>query len=394
MPIRYLRLVIVVLLGFGPISCDPSKDKDNGIQDQTSAKDTAGQADIIAATDIPDDNVVSDKLAPDDTSALDDTVDSQSTDIVLPDIVPDTEIDITDVFLDMEDDADINSDDTAGDTTVWLQCPDEPAEPGSQCSGDFKCDYGEECCCGECDSSYVCDCIAGQFACYNTDFCYGSSWCSQIPCCLLDDDDSCLEMGEEYVCLPVESNDTYGKCFKPAKYPGCWHNSQCEEGESCKSPNICPCDAECFIADIPGSCIPDVIPEGCCLEDTDCNNGLDNVFVCSFTDFGNPTPFGRCMWIPTDDQCWDDADCTAEEICDGAMFCPCGMGCGMADMPGNCINKSELGGVGDACGPDGGPCQKELACCYPCGIPDCTFQCSVPCDEAEVWCSDGCAMMP
>lgn len=54
----------------------------------------------------------------------------------------------------------------------------------------------------------------------------------------------------------------------------------------------------------------------------------------------------------------------------------------------------ELGGVGDLCGQSGGDCQPDLVCCYPCGIPDCEWQCAVPCDEAEQWCSDGCAMVP
>jgi len=55
---------------------------------------------------------------------------------------------------------------------------------------------------------------------------------------------------------------------------------------------------------------------------------------------------------------------------------------------------TDLGDVGDPCGADGGPCKPELACCYPCGIPDCTWVCAVPCDPTEPWCAGGCPMLP
>jgi hypothetical protein len=50
---------------------------------------------------------------------------------------------------------------------------------------------------------------------------------------------------------------------------------------------------------------------------------------------------------------------------------------------------------GGACGQDadGGACVAGLACCYPCGIPGCTFTCTVPCDPADPECSNGCLML-
>ncbi|APR80899.1 Hypothetical protein A7982_06246 [Minicystis rosea] len=51
---------------------------------------------------------------------------------------------------------------------------------------------------------------------------------------------------------------------------------------------------------------------------------------------------------------------------------------------------------GGACGPsaDGGACAPDLVCCYPCGIPDCTYTCTSPCDPSETGCFEGCFIHP
>ncbi len=51
------------------------------------------------------------------------------------------------------------------------------------------------------------------------------------------------------------------------------------------------------------------------------------------------------------------------------------------------------GQVGAVCGQDGSPpCDPELVCCYPCGIPGCQNQCTVPCTGVE--CVGGCMAVP
>jgi hypothetical protein len=109
----------------------------------------------------------------------------------------------------------------------------------------------------------------------------------------------------------------------------------------------------------------------------------------------NPA-WGRCMGPATSETglCWDDGDCAKGEVCTGEMYCPCDLGCGMADRPGHCRNPADFGDVGDTCDGESNPCKPALACCYPCGIQGCEYTCAVPCDASEPWCSNGCAMMP
>ena len=55
-------------------------------------------------------------------------------------------------------------------------CPAErPEAVGGSCSTTgLTCDYGEECCCGECYASYSCTCDGGTWRCHFTDACLGA----------------------------------------------------------------------------------------------------------------------------------------------------------------------------------------------------------------------------
>jgi len=148
---------------------------------------------------------------------------------------------------------------------------------------------------------------------------------------------------------------------------------------------------------------PDVVedtaelPPSCCLSDEDCAEVGDGGWTCAWGEMQALDPdWGRCMGPLTwdDGLCWDDGDCPDGQICTGAFYCPCDQPCGAPDVPGQCQAPDELGEVGDLCGPDGGYCQPELVCCYPCGIPGCQWTCAAPCDEAEEWCAGGCPMLP
>lgn len=65
---------------------------------------------------------------------------------------------------------------------------------------------------------------------------------------------------------------------------------------------------------------------------------------------------------------------------------------------GKCMTFIDQGGIplDGVCGSsaDGGQCAKGLACCYPCGIPDCSFVCTTPCDAGEPACVNGCLQVP
>lgn len=48
--------------------------------------------------------------------------------------------------------------------------------PGGACSDDgLRCEIGQECCCGQCYPSMVCQCGEGSWGCYATDACLGAS---------------------------------------------------------------------------------------------------------------------------------------------------------------------------------------------------------------------------
>ncbi len=55
-----------------------------------------------------------------------------------------------------------------------------------------------------------------------------------------------------------------------------------------------------------------------------------------------------------------------------------------------------VAGEGQPCGQsaNGAVCSTGFACCYPCGIPDCDFVCTVACDPAEPGCTNGCIPAP
>lgn len=62
-------------------------------------------------------------------------------------------------------------DEATGECVPQVVCPLDPPEPLAPCTGSGSCAYGEECCCGECFPSYVCECVDGAFACFATDAC-------------------------------------------------------------------------------------------------------------------------------------------------------------------------------------------------------------------------------
>ena len=268
-------------------------------------------------------------------------------------------------------------------------CPEDFPAPGVACEGEMKCTYGEECCCGECFDSLVCQCFGGSFGCYYTDACLGGNWCAMPPCCEAGGADHCKELGNLYGCVPLGDGPT-GKCLTPVPKPFCWTDAACDEGKVCQGAMICPCDADCDMEDTPGKCLPPDLPAGCCYDDSDCDTGTDAVWTCAVPASGLP---GVCTYWFGDGKCWDDGDCADGETCQGAMFCPCGLGCGMPDKPGDCVGNTG-GEVGDLCGQSGGDCKPGLVCCYPCGIPDCNWQCAYPCQDNETWCFDGCPMYP
>jgi len=58
------------------------------------------------------------------------------------------------------------------DAEISLECPQDPPKGfGEKCAGDARCEYGEECCCGNCYPSEVYMCADGEWVSYFTDAC-------------------------------------------------------------------------------------------------------------------------------------------------------------------------------------------------------------------------------
>jgi hypothetical protein len=176
-------------------------------------------------------------------------------------------------------------------------CPAEAPVGMSGCDGPATCEYGEECCCGECYASLVCACSGGSWSCHATDACliagcpcHGEKQCEGGQSCVAPDDPpSCgICMEPETICegdvdcadLPGTVCDIpVGGCFCepiPQCVPACTEQS-CAEGESCVEGHCiatpcatagdCPSHFEC-VTDASGACA-----RTSCAADADCGAG-------------------------------------------------------------------------------------------------------------------------
>jgi hypothetical protein len=139
----------------------------------------------------------------------------------------------------------------------------------------------------------------------------------------------CAEMDQPGKCVPpggcCQKDDECGdagsaRCVGNVCHAatGCWLDSDCTMNKTCLGELLCPCGQPCYTAEHPGAC-------GCCASASDCPDTIK--WVCSS---------GRCLdrTIPTG--CWNDAMCPPPGKCTGAIICPCGAVCGIADTPGTC----------------------------------------------------------
>ena len=196
-----------------------------------------------------------------------------------------------------------------------------------------------------------------------------------------------------------------GKCSTGGFGDPCSSNADCNSGfcvedasgallctETCIE--SCPPGWACSVfqsggADIVFICLPKC-PDLACKAgtdpvDTDADGCADTCLApcdatCDCYGNGLPYPEPCAALCPTCDNYW---------VCEAGH---CIDGCGPVPPESK---KCEGGQMGDPCGQDGGPCADGLACCYPCGIPGCTFTCTQACDPAtEPGCFDGCYLFP
>ena len=155
----------------------------------------------------------------------------------------------------------------------------------------------------------------------------------------------------------------------------CWSGADCG-GVKCLGASICPCGAQCIVADKPGTC--DGAPaEGCCNTDKDCKAGAQ---VC----FQGPWNAYKCMdytQLPKG-KCWTDAQCGQGSKCENAMACGCQAFCKAMDKPGDCSVPVVNPCATVKCGLDNNPCTDDL--CDPK-----TGQCIHPPKATGTACDDG-----
>ncbi|TNF28238.1 MAG: hypothetical protein EP329_18235 [Deltaproteobacteria bacterium] len=167
-------------------------------------------------------------------------------------------------------DGDATADTADGVDTVDVVAPScDEATPGGVCAGAGTCEIGQECCCGQCYPSTVCDCRDGAWACYATDAC-------MIPGC--GDTDEPDVSDAQDVDDVDEPEDVVGAC--PASEP---------LGDSCATDGLhCDYGQECCC----GQCYPSI---SCtCAGGTWACLATDACFSPSCPDGGGDTASGAC----------------------------------------------------------------------------------------------------
>lgn len=296
----------------------------------------------------------------------------------------------------------------------------------TQCLGDYNCTPVK----GKCQPATSTDLCWSDSGCTGTnDVCIAATYCLGGGVCLIDEhpgvclpqaitgcwwDQECPQpdgvghavctgewvipwwTGIDYDADP----DHEGECCVVTEGQ-CYEDSQCHEGQACHGA-IYNALGDCEAGNaVPGTCMDDTTwPEELCLSDLDCDAGqaCTGAWTCPpGARCIEPVYPGLCLTVPTQEgSCYTDQGCSSGTTCTGSWVCDvvggemCG---GLMASPGTC-QPLPLGNVGDPCGLYGGACQAGLACCYPCGIPGCIDQCTVPCDPSEPWCFEGCGMMP
>lgn len=92
--------------------------------------------------------------------------------------------------------------------------------------------------------------------------------------------------------------------------------------------------------------------------------------------------------------------CGAPPLCSEGCTAPCGC-CPCSDgsemgtyvCTGGCWAPRGTGASGDPCSAST-DCGSGLSCCYPCGTPGCSNQCTPTCTPGDPGCFDGCLALP
>lgn len=153
-------------------------------------------------------------------------------------------------------------------------------------------------------------------------------------CCFHDLD---CEDGESCV---NTTNEAFGACLPtPMATSMCWKDSDCDG----QGPCISKLDYMPLVVDCENKPVEQGLCKGmytyCCFADSDCpETDAGETMIC--VGLGEDPYGGTCMVEPKAWQCYGDLDCEEGFQCMGAAWCPCGYDCDMAYWgPGECVPK-------------------------------------------------------
>ncbi len=124
---------------------------------------------------------------------------------------------------------------------------------------------------------------------------------------------------------PDDLTSRLGRCEPTPASDNCYNDLDCPQDALCVSAVTCACDAECFAANQPGTCLP--TGEACCQVNADCADGGRCIGALGFTK-------GRCVTAPSSSQCYTNGDCLVGHFCYLMKICACGSNC--TASPGVC----------------------------------------------------------
>ncbi|MBL6976295.1 MAG: hypothetical protein ISR64_11230 [Deltaproteobacteria bacterium] len=300
--------------------------------------------------------------------ALGCNLDGSSNPVDIP--ATETGIDVPDV----QDPADLNSGDEAGDTTSELtdlgeedvhktcqsvlddwQCVDQAGCPEwAACLGVGSCE--EPPCWGLCDDfpgsclprtdTTLCE---ADGDCAGTTVCVGSvlfeSGAVKAPglCRSRPSEEACFDdshcSGDRYCAGELNCTaeaycpgpEFYGKCVDKPPAGQCWEAGDCAQGQRCAGAVLCDFgDAQCG-EDVMGTC--EEGPGASCVMDEDCDGNpaggfCTGSFVCEGSDCAFGDVAGFCAGPPGFGGCWEESDCLADtQVCRAFLACPPGSLC-------------------------------------------------------------------